>query len=254
LEFQRHRSNRLPGSAVYVYGAPKAFIKVPFASQHVCINDVCHIVDVEQAYVNAQRKTVLQSVGNRALNPLQSDSDEQGDLETTNIITLSGPHPELEPVLIWSMTGLDDQVQHNLRLALAMLPSVDNAEMSIVKVVYTKVSYRPGESRPDTPIPQPGPEYEGSLFPPHARRWESQNSTMPLPTPTASLPSLPTHPQPSSDVSGTAVLLASLNILLIISLVLVYIGRSRNAETQFLLPNPPLDDDPPPLYGTNNQR
>jgi hypothetical protein len=224
----------LPGSAVYVYGAPKLFIKDPFASQHVCINDVCHIVDVEQAYLNAQREPVLQSVGNKALNPPRSDSDEQGDLEIKNITTLSGPHPELEPVLIWSMTGLDDKIQHNLRLALATLPSVDNAEMSIVKIVYTKVYYEPGQSRPDTPIPQPGPAYEGPLLPPHARRWESQNSTLPLPTPTAPLPSPPTHSQPSSAVSGTVILLASLNVVLIISLLLVCIGRSHNAERQSL--------------------
>ncbi|KAG8712637.1 hypothetical protein FRC11_014637, partial [Ceratobasidium sp. 423] len=151
------------GSAVYVYGAPRSSIKDPFASQHVCINDVCHIVDVEQAYLNALKGPV-ESAGA----PQTGDSDGHGAQSFANVTTLSPIHPELEPVLIWSMTGLDDQKQHKLRLALASLPSDDNAEMSIARVVYTKVSYETGQTRPDTPIPQPDNTYEGPLYPPHA--------------------------------------------------------------------------------------
>ncbi|KAJ1306916.1 hypothetical protein OPQ81_007899 [Rhizoctonia solani] len=148
------------GSAVYVYGAPKSFMKDGFASQHVCINDTCHIVDVEQAYLNAPMADVQPA----RIRPFHS-------FGTSNGTTLSPSHPELDPVLIWSMTGLDDKVQHSLHLALAGLPSQDNAEMSFVKVVYTNVTYEAGKSRPDTPVPQPDYSYEGPVYPPHAIEW-----------------------------------------------------------------------------------
>ncbi|KAG8742368.1 hypothetical protein FRC11_014403, partial [Ceratobasidium sp. 423] len=144
------------GSAVYVYGAPKLSMKDGFASQHVCINGGCHIVDTEQAYLNAPEASVQSA--------LQSS-------DTTNVTTSSTIHPELDPVLIWSMTGLDDRVQHSLRLGLADLPSDDNAEMSIAKVVYTKVTYKYGQPRPDIPAPQPDRSNEEPVYPPHAINW-----------------------------------------------------------------------------------
>ncbi|KAL5633134.1 hypothetical protein ACGC1H_003581 [Rhizoctonia solani] len=169
LEFQ--------GSAVYVYGAPRSLIESKFASQHVCINNVCHVVDVQQAYLNALKGPV-ESTGVHQT----SDPSTQNHLDA-NVTTLSPIHPELDPVLIWSMTGLDDQKPHTLRLALASLPSDDNAEMSIAKVVYTKVSYETGQSRPDTPIPQPDTTYEGPLYPPHATKWVARGPLPRLPTP-----------------------------------------------------------------------
>ncbi|CAE6440345.1 unnamed protein product [Rhizoctonia solani] len=165
------------GSAVYVYGAPRSLIESKFASQHVCINNVCHVVDVQQAYLNALKGPV-ESTGVHQT----SDPSTQNHLDA-NVTTLSPIHPELDPVLIWSMTGLDDQKPHTLRLALASLPSDDNAEMSIAKVVYTKVSYETGQSRPDTPIPQPDTTYEGPLYPPHATKWVARGPLPRLPTP-----------------------------------------------------------------------
>ncbi|QRV88973.1 hypothetical protein RhiJN_16991 [Ceratobasidium sp. AG-Ba] len=141
------------GSAVYVYGAPKAFIGAPLASQHICVN-----------------------------NPGSDTQDLEVDerhLQWVDNAIASGVHPEHEPVLIWSMTGLDDQVSHKLRLALAGLPSKDDAEMSIVKIVYTKVAYEAGESRPDPPVPQPDPRYEGPTHPPYAREYTLSQHTPP---------------------------------------------------------------------------
>ncbi|QRV88972.1 hypothetical protein RhiJN_16990 [Ceratobasidium sp. AG-Ba] len=183
------------GSAVYVYGAPKAFIKAPFASQHICINDVCRIIDVEQAYLNAPVNADLRSLAKHESESRGPDINERTD----NAIT-SGFRPEYEPVLIWSMAGLDDQVSHRLRLALAGLPSKDDAEMSIAKIVYTKVVYEPGESRPDPPVPQPDPRYEGPMYPPYARQWAPRHPLPPSSLPSPSPPSPPSSPhQPSRN-------------------------------------------------------
>ncbi|CAE6413048.1 unnamed protein product [Rhizoctonia solani] len=167
------------GSAVYVYGAPKSYMKNGFASQHVCINNDCHVVDVEQAYLNAPESSV-ELTSARSLQSLDTDN-----------VTFSGILPELDPVLIWSMNGLDDKVQHSLRLALAEQPSRDQAEMSIAKIVYTKVTYMPGQSQPDTPVPQPDYAYSGPLYPPHATKWAPRP---PSPQPAPQPPSAPTQP------------------------------------------------------------
>ncbi|CAE6428898.1 unnamed protein product [Rhizoctonia solani] len=180
LEFQ--------GSAVYVYGAPRSSIKDPFASQHVCIDGVCHIVDAEQAYLNAPRGPVESTSVSQT-----SDSNGHSGQNSANATALSPIHPELEPVLIWSMTGLDDQKQHRLRLSLASLPSDDTAEMSIAKVVYTKVSYETGQTRPDIPVPQPDNTYEGPLYPPHATKWVARGPLPRLPSPQ---PVRPPYPPP----------------------------------------------------------
>ncbi|CAE6436269.1 unnamed protein product [Rhizoctonia solani] len=165
LEFQ--------GSEVCVYGAPKSLIKGPFASQHVCINDVCHLIDTEQAYLNAP------------VGPVESSS--------TNL-TSSRLSPELEPVLLWSQTGLDDQIQHTLRLALAPLPSQDDAEMTIAKITYTKAS---GKSRPNAPVSSPDESSEGPLFPPHAKKWAPK----PLPPPPPPEPEPEPKPKPEPSTS-----------------------------------------------------
>ncbi|GAB1518162.1 hypothetical protein RhiTH_001221 [Rhizoctonia solani] len=171
------------GSAVYVYGAPKSFMKDGFAPQHVCLNDICHVVDLEQAYLNAL-EAPFESTSTRSFESLDSVS---------NATVLSPIHPELDPVLIWSMTGLDDMAQHSLRLALAALPSGDDTEMTIAKVVYTKVIYESGKSRPDTPVPQPDNTDGGPIYPPHAVKWAPR----PLPSPPSSPPpSLPLPPAP----------------------------------------------------------
>ncbi|KAG8701256.1 hypothetical protein FRC09_005476 [Ceratobasidium sp. 395] len=151
------------GSAVYVYGAPKLFIKAPFASQRVCVDDVCHIVDVEQAYLNAPQDMKLESLKQSTASILQGPETNQPGSKSQNVTTSLGLHPEYEPVLIWGITGLNDQISHKLQMALGSLPSEDNAEMSIAKVVYTKTTYR--GRRPSTPSPQPDPRYEGPSSP-----------------------------------------------------------------------------------------
>ncbi|CAE7223774.1 unnamed protein product [Rhizoctonia solani] len=162
LEFQ--------GSEVYVYGAPKSLIRGPFASQHICINDVCHLVDTEQAYLNAP----------------------EGQVESISNITSESLSPELQPVLLWGQTGLDDQFKHTLRLALAPLHSKDNAEMTIAKIAYTKTL---GRSRPDTPIPPPDESYEGPLFPPYSEKW------VPRPPPPPPQPEPEPEPKPKPEPS-----------------------------------------------------
>ncbi|EUC59802.1 transmembrane protein, putative, partial [Rhizoctonia solani AG-3 Rhs1AP] len=149
-----HITMEFRGSAVYLFGAPKAYAPRHFAAQHVCLNNVCRVIDVEQAYLHPPRED---------LEPA-AISEAQGQNATVRDVTvpLSSPHPELEPVLIWAITGLDDQLEHTLRLALAPLPSPGDAVMTIVKVVYTKVSYHyPG--RPHPPAPKPD---DHKLLPP----------------------------------------------------------------------------------------
>ncbi|CUA78055.1 hypothetical protein RSOLAG22IIIB_02670 [Rhizoctonia solani] len=209
LEFQ--------GSAVYVYGAPKSLIKSAFAPQHICINNVCHVVDAEQAYLNALQgpveSTEVRETGGHNAPSVRNHLD-------TNVTALSPNHPELDPVLIWSMSGLDDQKQHTLRLALASLPSDGNAEMSIAKVVYTKVNYETGQSRPDTPIPQPDTTYEGPLYPPHATKWVARGPLPRLPTPQPIR-----QPRPSHDSGNMSTPLLALFILMpFVLLVLVLIA------------------------------
>ncbi|KAJ1306925.1 hypothetical protein OPQ81_007908 [Rhizoctonia solani] len=160
------------GSAAYLYGAPKAYAPRHFAAQHVCLNNVCRVIDVEQAYLHAPRES-LEPAG---INGGQCQNVTIQDFTTS----LSSPHPELEPVLIWSATGLDDKVEHTLRLALAPLPSPDDAVMSFVKVVYTKVTYH-GEVRPNPPPPQPDHAYMAPLHPPYATRWAPLDHKPPPP-------------------------------------------------------------------------
>ncbi|CUA78351.1 hypothetical protein RSOLAG22IIIB_13085 [Rhizoctonia solani] len=114
---------------------------------HVCINNVCRVIDVEQAYLHTSGPAV-----NYISAPLYS------------------PHPELEPVLIWATTGLDDRIEHTLRLGLAPLPSRDDAAMSIVKVVYTQVTYRREKDRSNPPAPKPYHAYSGPSGPPYATK------------------------------------------------------------------------------------
>ncbi|KAH7335170.1 hypothetical protein B0J17DRAFT_65525 [Rhizoctonia solani] len=218
------------GSAVYVYGAPKSFLKNGFASQHVCINDDCHVVDVEQAYLNAPEVPVEST----SVHSLQS-------LDTDNVTTFSGSNPELDPVLIWSRTGLDDEVQHSLRLALAEQPSKDKAEMSIAKIVYTKVTYAPGQSRPDTPVPQPDRAYNGPLYPPHATKWAPR---LPSSHPTPQPPSIPTPPTRERPI-WPYIVWPVFGALIFCSLWMccMFCGSTADRETWPIRPR-----TPPPIY------
>ncbi|KAJ1306926.1 hypothetical protein OPQ81_007909 [Rhizoctonia solani] len=249
------------GSGVYVYGAPKSFMKDGFASQHVCINDACHIVDAEQAYLNAPEAPVESN----GISWLQS-------LDTSNA-TITSIHPELDPVLIWSMTGLDDKVQHSLRLALAGLQSQDNAEMSIARIVYTKVTYEAGQSRPDTPVPQPDYSYEGPVYPPHAIEWAPRlpspkpdppsDPEHPLPSPNPAPPNRPEHPHPhlppppsnptNPSTGGISVMpyilwpmVGVISFIVLFILLVLLCEPTTSSERRRILP-----DTPPPPYTPN---
>ncbi|CAE6464911.1 unnamed protein product [Rhizoctonia solani] len=156
-----HISLSFRGSAMYLYGAPNAYAVRPFAPQGICINDACRVIDIEQAYLHSP-------LGDKSAGV----STIRGEKRATRDVTasLSTPHPELEPVPIWSVTDLDDKVEHTFRLALAPLPSPDDAEMSFVKVVYTQVNYPYGD-RPNSPAPELDPSYTGPAHPPYATKW-----------------------------------------------------------------------------------
>lgn len=203
--------------------------------------------------------------------------DERWNTTAKNVTAFSVFHPELEPVLIWSMAGLDDKITHRLRLALAQLPSNENAEMSIAKVTYTSVTYDSGQPRPEIPIPQPDSAYGGPVYPPHARNWVSRGPPLPLPSshhpamppPPASgpPPAPPYHSSPNGmdEALPTIVICFMFSTFLIFAmfclLVLVRL-MSRHTERQRLLP--PIWDSPPPyspqtrsygVYGrTQNKR
>ncbi|QRV88983.1 hypothetical protein RhiJN_17001 [Ceratobasidium sp. AG-Ba] len=226
------------GSAVYVYAAPKTFIKDPFASQHICINEICHVVDTEQAYLNAPVDMEMQSYEQREAASLPPILDER-EMETRGNVTLSSIHPGYEPVLIWSMTGLDDQVSHKLRLALAALPSQDNAEMSIAKVIYTKVTYELGESRPDPPVPQPDPQYEGPVYPPYARKWFPRQPLPSLPSPSRPPapmpPNMPSSDRPPPHSSMMPIIIVSLSLAFCVFLGLCFRVIDQREERRRLV-------------------
>ncbi|KAF8752763.1 hypothetical protein RHS01_07199 [Rhizoctonia solani] len=185
------------GSRIGARSGPEGFIRIggtrlrsteiaskrPVASQHVCINDVCHLIDAEQAYL--MLRLVLS-------NPLLSTPQ------------LRRYPPNSNPFLLWSQTGLDDQTQHTLRLALAPLHSQDDAEMTIAKITYEVL----GHSRPDTPIPPPDESYEGHCS--HlcgemgaetsiaAAKHEPKPEPVPHPQPSTSIPPEPEPTYPST--------------------------------------------------------
>ncbi|CAE6515082.1 unnamed protein product, partial [Rhizoctonia solani] len=158
-----HITLSFSGSAVYLYGAPTAYAARPFAPQHVCINDACRVIDVEQAYLHPPRGDMESA----SVGVYQGQNSTAQDITTS----MSIPHPELEPVLLWSTSGLNGKLEHRLRLALASLPASDKAEMTIVKIVYTHVAYGLGEYPPKPPAPGPDHAYTGPLQPPYATKW-----------------------------------------------------------------------------------
>ncbi|KAG8707542.1 hypothetical protein FRC11_007347 [Ceratobasidium sp. 423] len=230
-------------TAVYLYGAPDAYAIRPFAPQHICINDACRVIDVKQAY----------------LHPPWSDMEStnideaQGQNATTDDITgfSSILHPELEPVLIWSINGLNYGIEHTLRLALASLPSPDTAEMSFVKFVVTKVSTGRGEYPPDPPASKPDRAYAGPLYPPHATKWAPLDHKTPPPI---SIETPSSSPELSSPVScAITVLVAYICLRLVFGCC-----SCETREAQPLLPGPPPlrpprnpgASDRPPAYNS----
>ncbi|KAG8679096.1 hypothetical protein FRC09_019260, partial [Ceratobasidium sp. 395] len=205
--------------------------------QHVCINDICHIVDMEQAYLNAPAGDGLRFIGQHISGGRRLLAEGEYDVEVLkNATVLSNVHPDYEPVLIWSMTGLDDQVTHNLRLALAALPSDGNAEMTITKVVYTKVSYGQGESRPDIPIPQPDSRYNGPPHPPYAREWVPRVPSPPshAPSPPSHIPSpLPQAPNPARNSTWIVIFIPFPFVLIIPCLCARSSRRSGNRDSEY---------------------
>ncbi|KAH7335161.1 hypothetical protein B0J17DRAFT_630270 [Rhizoctonia solani] len=228
-----HITLSFSGSAVYLYGAPDVYATRPFARQHVCINNACRVIDVEQAYLHPPRGDMESTGINEVRGQYQSTTVQDG------ANSMSIPHPELEPVLIWSTTGLDDKVEHTLRLALAALPTPDNAEMSIVKVVYTQVTYGWREHRPDPPGPAPEDAYSGPLYPPYATEWVPLAHKPPPPTLVA--------PLPHGQASFTLLLAFA---ILVTGCLLPPVLNSRwrkTDETEPLLPGP-LPPRPQPSH------
>ncbi|KAL5633122.1 hypothetical protein ACGC1H_003571 [Rhizoctonia solani] len=234
-----HITMEFRGSAVYLFGAPKAYAPRRFAPQHVCLNNVCRIMDVEQAYLHPP----LGDLAPAAISEAQGRNATVQDITTL----LSSPHPELEPVLIWAITGLDDQLEHTLRLALAPLPSPDDAVMTIVKVVYTKVSYHyPG--RPDPPFPKPDRVYSGPLQPPYGIKWVFLDHKPP--------PPFSVDPPPPGQSPFPILLAISFLVAGVVSLPRARrFWRSKMRETEPLLSgHPPHHSssqrytEPPPRY------
>ncbi|KAG8679477.1 hypothetical protein FRC11_003690, partial [Ceratobasidium sp. 423] len=216
-------------SAVYLYGAPNAYATRPFAPQHICLNNACRMIDIEQAYLHSLPGD-MESAG---------VSTTRGEKQTTRdvITSLSTPHPELEPVPIWSVTDLDDKVEHTLRLALASLPSPAHAEMSFVKVVYTRVNYPYGD-RPDSPAPELDPSYAGPLHPPYATKWVPLDHKVPESPPISIKP--PPRQPPSLLLFAFALLVAWFCLPSTFSFL-----RSKTGETEPLLSShPPLSPQP----------
>ncbi|KAF8605938.1 hypothetical protein BDV93DRAFT_569389 [Ceratobasidium sp. AG-I] len=221
------------GTAVSVYGAPRSLITRPFASQKICLNYHCHIVDIEQAYLNAPlRSTTAAIQATRGPERLTVDSTGLGQREsnkqanaTTESVTVFSPlHSELDPVLIWSMTGLDDRISHRLQLAFADLPCAWNAEMSIAKVSYTTSSVLSGP----IPIPRPDRANRGPSYPPHASKWVSG----------APLPALPTPPPLETQTWQIIIAVACPSLLVLLFLFFLW-GPNTTNEREPLLPGAP---------------
>ncbi|KAF8757708.1 hypothetical protein RHS01_03186 [Rhizoctonia solani] len=236
-EMDPHIILSFKGSALYLYGAPNAYAARPLASQHVCINNMCRVIDVEQAYLHSLRDTESTSI-----TTAQKPNSVQGDTASLSI-----PHPELEPVLIWSITGLDDKILHTFRLALASIPVPLNAEMTFAKILYTEVSYRYGKERPDPPAPKPDHAYTGPPQPPYAIKWNPLDHKAPPP-----FSINPSPPQGSlSPLLLTIIVLVVLYVCLSLGLGL---WRHKGDETQPLLSSSPPHRDPTPSYSYETPR
>ncbi|KAH7335160.1 hypothetical protein B0J17DRAFT_65047 [Rhizoctonia solani] len=234
-----HLTMRFRGSAVYLYGAPNAYASRPFAPQRACLNNVCRVIDVEQAYLHPPRGDI---------EPAGIRHTPEQKVALKDIATpLTLPHPELEPVLIWGTTGLDDNIEHTLQLAFAPLPASGNAEMTIVKIVYTEVTYRRGEERPNPPAPGPEHAYNGTLHPPYATGW----------TPLAHKPPPPFSIDPPPASPSPYPLLA---LVLLVAGVFglpqaLKFWRGKTGEAEPLLPGPPSSSSGAQAYsGPSNLR
>lgn len=115
----------LLGSALHLFGAPPSRIQFPHGDQEVCLDSVCHVLDVHHTYLN---------IGNHPPRPL-SDS-----------LASSGYYIQDEPVLLFSMDGLNPKTTHNVVFRLIERnPTHPQHEGGIIKgiafdsFVYTEV-------------------------------------------------------------------------------------------------------------------
>ncbi|CAE6413145.1 unnamed protein product [Rhizoctonia solani] len=227
-----HITMRFRGSAVYLYGAPNAYASRPFAPQRVCINNVCRVIDVEQAYLHPPREDIEPA----GIRQTSNQKETLQDIATPLLL----PHPELEPVLIWSITGLDDNIEHTLQLAFASLPAWDNAEMTIVKIVYTEVTYRWGEERPNPPAPGPDVTYSGPTHPPYATGWTPLTHKPPPPF------SIDPPPSGQSPYPLLALIVLVAGIVGIPRALKFWRGKTR--ENEPLLPGHPSSSSDAQVY------
>jgi hypothetical protein len=277
------------GSAVYVYGAPRAGV-VSGAHQQVCLDDRCTEIDVAHAYLNPPQ---LQQLSADTLEPehqLESpltnididtndahelvpvlEPEHQLESPLTDIDIDTNDAHELVPVLLYSVNGLDDMRSHTIRLELTSAADFDpyEAPMTISKIVYTEVRYDNGNG-PRMPPPPPAP-YPPSppATPPHAV--PLRTSPHPHRDPSAPEPVESTF-WPMSYAYFSLLLTWVLIICLIfcnqrgLNPIMVYLNyrttynrieyanygaTSRRDETTRRQPQPPLG--PPPVYGATSR-
>jgi len=165
--------------------------QLPKAHQRLCLDDRCMDIDITQAYLNAPRVHDSQFTSYATSDTTEEPSGRQVQsdnvsLDTNGTLFANGwIDPELEPVLLYYMDGLDEQRQHTIELRLAAESDPYEARMTLSKIVYTQVTYEYGRSRPPSPLPAPYPP-PPPAFPPHAIRWTPRPSPTPLPTTTPS--------------------------------------------------------------------
>ncbi|KAG8897093.1 hypothetical protein FRB99_008463 [Tulasnella sp. 403] len=111
------------GYGVKVYGPPKRlFLDVTHASQKVCVDDRCHYIDAEHAYLS-----VL-------------------------------PEEAHQDVLLWSTFGLELNTKHTISVQLVQRPDYSRQTMMAVShLEYLTNEYAQSQpSLPPTPTPPPG--------------------------------------------------------------------------------------------------
>jgi hypothetical protein len=249
------------GSAVYVYGAPRQAISQPKAHQRFCLDQKCTEIDLTHAYMNAPR--VFESLayaanitGTNMVQQLQDTPVPSSDnsLNTDDVVLADGwVDPELEPVLLYYVDGLDDELTHTIELRLAVTPDPYYARMTLSKIVYTEVTSDPGHPRLPPPAPAPHPAPPPS-FPAHAVRWVPSIS-QPLPPRSPVMP--PTLP---SYVNWLVLLFLFVSIIRYGVIHLISIGDKKSDQAPYAdtVPNYSAiprsrgrtlsGDSPPPPY------
>jgi hypothetical protein len=167
--------NEVTGSAIYVYGAPHGAWYQSRAHQLFCLDSDCREIDVTHAYLNPPRI----SPSLNAITPDPGKDEVSFMVSNDSVLANNWRDPEFEPVLLYSMDGLDDQITHTMELRLPPSSDPYYAVMTLSQIVYTEVTYEYDHPRLPTPPPGVHPP-PPPAFPEHAVRW---TSPLPLPPP-----------------------------------------------------------------------